>query len=251
VVGVDAVARAAPDGYTLLLAVATSLSTNPHFVQSATYKPTDFAPVGFISKTPVILLAHPSVPVKSVAELVTFMKQNPGKLRTGTTGPGAFSHLCALMFGAAAQVQIDDVPYRGESPALTALLGNEVQLYFASLPAAMPHIQDGRVTPLAVTSDIRSPALPEIPNFVDAGFPGVVANAWFGIVAPSGTAAPIVQRLHKEVVKAVSSIDTRDRLRAEGAMPQAMTTDEFAQFMTTEYRRWGPILTPLRTQLNQ
>jgi tripartite-type tricarboxylate transporter receptor subunit TctC len=251
IIGVEAAKNAPPDGYTLLLAVATSLSTNPHFMKQANYKPSDFEPIGFISKTPVIMLINPSVPAKSVAELVTYMKANPGKLQLGTTGTGAFSHLCALMFAAAAGVQLDDVPYRGESPAITALLSNEVQIYFASLPAALPNMQAEKVRALAVTSEQRSPAAPDVPSFVESGLPDVVANAWFGIVAPKGTPQPVIQKLHTEMVKASSSNETKDRLRSDGAVPDTMTVDQFRTYMDGEYKRWARIIEPMRGKLEK
>lgn len=185
IVGAEQVAKAAPDGYTLLMAAATTLTTNPLLFRKLPYKPADFAPVALVGTVPFVLAAHPSVPAKDIREFVAHARANPGLLTFSTVGQGASSHLVGEMFKGTTQTTLRDIPYKGSAPALTAVLSGEVHTTFDGITNYLPHARTGKLKLLAVFSEQRVPAADTIPTMVESGYPDAMAYSWFGIVAPS------------------------------------------------------------------
>jgi tripartite-type tricarboxylate transporter receptor subunit TctC len=194
----------------------------------------DFAPVTRLSAFPNILVVHPSMPVKSVKDLIALGKARPGQLNYGSSGSGTPAQLAGVMFGDAAGVKMVHVPYKGSAPALAALIGGETQLMFASLGSSLTFIKSGRLRPLAVTSAKRSAAIPEMPTIAESGFPGFEAITWHGLMVPSGTPAPIVQRLNAETVKILRQPDFVAWLLSQGADATPSTPEEFTTFLKSE-----------------
>jgi tripartite-type tricarboxylate transporter receptor subunit TctC len=235
IVGAEAAARSAPDGYTLFMGSNTTNAINPNLHPKLPYDTLkDFAPVSRLSAFPNILVVHPSMPVKSVKELIALGKARPGQLNYGSSGTGTPAQLAGVMFGDAAGVKMVHVPYKGSAPALSALIGGETQLMFASLGSSLNFIKGGRLRPLAVTSAKRSAAIPEMPTIEESGFPGFEAITWHGMMVPAGTPAPIVQRLNAEVVKILRQAEFVAWLLSQGADATPSTPEEFTAFLKTE-----------------
>jgi tripartite-type tricarboxylate transporter receptor subunit TctC len=235
IVGAEAAARSAPDGYTLFMGSNTTNAINPNLHPKLPYDTLkDFAPVTRLSAFPNILVVHPSMPVKSVKDLITLGKARPGQLNYGSSGSGTPAQLAGVMFGDAAGVKMVHVPYKGSAPALAALIGGETQLMFASLGSSLTFIKSGRLRPLAVTSAKRSAAIPEMPTIAESGFPGFEAITWHGLMVPAGTPAPIVQRLNAETVKILRQPDFVAWLLSQGADATPSTPEEFTTFLKAE-----------------
>ena len=235
IVGAEAAARSAPDGYTLFMGSNTTNAINPNLHPKLPYDTLkDFAPVTRLSAFPNILVVHPSMPVKSVKDLIALGKARPGQLNYGSSGSGTPAQLAGVMFGDAAGVKMVHVPYKGSAPALAALIGGETQLMFASLGSSLTFIKSGRLRPLAVTSAKRSAAIPEMPTIAESGFPGFEAITWHGLMVPAGTPAPIVQRLNAETVKILRQPDFVAWLLSQGADATPSTPEEFTTFLKAE-----------------
>ena len=235
IVGAEAAARSAPDGYTLFMGSNTTNAINPNLHPKLPYDTLkDFAPVTRLSAFPNILVVHPSMPVKSVKDLIALGKARPGQLNYGSSGSGTPAQLAGVMFGDAAGVKMVHVPYKGSAPALAALIGGETQLMFASLGSSLTFIKSGRLRPLAVTSAKRSAAIPEMPTIAESGFPGFEAITWHGLMVPAGTPAPIVQRLNAETVKILRQPDFVAWLLSQGADATPSTPEEFTTFLKSE-----------------
>jgi len=241
--GTEMVARAAPDGYTLLF-TANPFTVNPSLLSSLPFDPVkDFVPVTLVARAPLLLVVHPSLPVHSVAELIALAKREPGTLNYASSGIGGPEHMAGALFASMAGVSIVHVPFKGSGPALTALLGGEVQTSFTSLITVMPSVQAGRLRPLAVTSAVRSAAHPEIPTVAEAGnLPGYEVITWYGIVAPAATPAPIVARLRAGVVAALATPEIKARLANTGAEPVGDTPAEFAAFIQRDIARYQALV---------
>jgi tripartite-type tricarboxylate transporter receptor subunit TctC len=248
--GAAEVAKAAPDGHTLLMGVTTTLSTNPFLFKKLPYKPADFKPVALTGLTPFVLVAPPSLPASNASELVALAKSKPGALNAATLGPGSSTHLVLAMLRAATGVKIADVPYKGSGPAMTDLLGGQVDLYFDAIPTSLPHIAAGKLKAIAVTSDTRSAAAPSIPTFRESGVPDMVAYSWYGLLAPAGTPDAIVESLNAAVNEALRSPAVQERLAAEGAVAPATSPREFAELIDTHTKTWGRIIAPLHIELD-
>ncbi len=242
IVGVDAVARAANDGYTLLLATATSFAVNPHIYKKLPYRLDEFVPIGFIGEAPILLVSPSSFPARNLPELIAHLKAEKKEMPVATTGKGGFSHLTAAMFFNAIGVKFSDVPYRGEAPAIQDVVGGQVNLYFGSMPGTLPHVSSGRLRAYGVTSAERSPSAPNIPTFVEQGLPEVVATSWFGLSAPKGTSPEIIAKLGAALDKATKQKSLIDRLAAEGAVTRTMTPAEFSTYIRRDNERWGAIV---------
>ena len=235
IVGAEAAARSAPDGYTLFMGSNTTNAINPNLHPKLPYDTLkDFAPITRLSAFPNILVVHPSMPVKSVKDLIALGKARPGQLNYGSSGSGTPAQLAGVMFGDAAGVKMVHVPYKGSAPALAALIGGETQLMFASLGSSLTFIKSGRLRPLAVTSAKRSAAIPEMPTIAESGFPGFEAITWHGLMVPAGTPAPIVQRLNAETVKILRQPDFVAWLLSQGADATPSTPEEFTTFLKSE-----------------
>jgi tripartite-type tricarboxylate transporter receptor subunit TctC len=242
VVGTDLVAKAAPDGYTLL-AVAASFAITPSLQKQLPFDPLrDFAPVTLLSAFPNVLVIHPAFPVTSVAELVSWLKKNPGKANYGSSGIGTGTHLSMELFKHMAGVEIVHVPYKGGAPSVNALLAGEVQVNLATISTAVPHIRTGRLRALAVTSRERVAALPEVPTIAEAGVPGYDYSSWIGLLAPAKTPAPVVARLGAEAARIMRTPEILSILALEGAQPVGGTPEEFAAVLHTEIGRWRKVV---------
>lgn len=241
-IGAGEVARAAPDGHTLLSNASIHV-INPSLYAKSPYDAiADFAPVTQLATVPLILVVNNELPVRSVRELIDYAKANPGKLNFGSSGNAAAPHLAGEQFKIMTGVQMQHVPYKGSAPALTDLIGGAIQLMFDSMPSAMPHVKSGKVRAIAVTTARRVAAVPDLPTIAEAGVPGYDIGTWYGVWAPKGTPAPIVQRLHAEIVKVLAMPDVRERYASLGAEPVGSSPDAFAAYCASELQKWGKIV---------
>jgi tripartite-type tricarboxylate transporter receptor subunit TctC len=242
-IGTEAVAKSAPDGYTLVLGTTSTHVVAPNVYAKIGYDPVkDFAPVSLVAVTPYLLVANPGVEVKSLPEFVGYVKARPGKLNYASAGTGSTTHLAMEMLKSAAGLYIVHIPYNGNGPAGTAVIAGQVEFLFGSLPAVLPHAKSGRVRPLAVGTPKRSPSLPEVPTVAESGFPGFDAALWLSVMAPAGTPAPVVDRLHKEIVAAIASPDAADALSKAGAEPITSTPTELAAMVKDGVDKYAKVV---------
>jgi len=238
IIGADAAARAAPDGYTLFLGGVGSHAVNPNLHAKLSYDPVkDFAPITLVASAPSVLVVTPSLPVRTIAEFAAYARANPGKLNYASNGNGSSSHVAALLYETMSGVKMTHIPYKGVGPAMTDLMTGRVELMFNSIVAILPHIQAGKLRALAVTSSKRSALLPEVPTVAESGLPGYEAGSWYGILAPAGTPPAIIDRLHKEIVKSLKDPEVAKRLAGEGAEVIGSTPQEFAAHIKAELAR--------------
>ncbi len=241
-IGVEMVAKAPPDGYTIGLAAAGALSSNISLYPSMPYHPErDLAPVSILAMIPFFLVAHPSQPA-SLKELIDTAKARPGMIAYGYGGNGSTMHLAGELFNMMAGVTLQPVPYKGSGPVSTDVLGGQVPLGVVDVPSAIAHVRAGKMRALAVTSKRRIAAAPEVPTFEEAGVPGYEAIGWFGAVAPAQTPADIVNRLNREIAAALSVPEIRERALAAGAEPLTNTPQEFAAIIREETRKWALVI---------
>lgn len=239
-VGADAVAKAAPDGLTLLMATVGTHAINPSLYKKLAYDPVrDFTPVALVAAAPVAIVVHPSLPVDSIAALVALAKRSPGKLAYGTAGNGTPGHLTGVMFRSATGCDIQHVPYKGSAPAVTDLLGGQIQMMFDPLQSVLPHIQSGKLRALAVSGAARSPVLPQMPTVAESGYPGFESTAWWGIYAPANLPAPLLAQLAGEIEKIAQGQAMREKLSPLGVAARTLTGTGFAEFQKTEAAKWG------------
>jgi tripartite-type tricarboxylate transporter receptor subunit TctC len=241
-VGADAVAKAAPDGYTLLLttpglAIARSIYRKLPFDPAS-----DFAPVSQLTSTYLILVVNEKVPAHSVAELIALAKAQPARLNYGSSGSGATIHLATELFRISSGINIVHVPYKGEAPAYTALLANEVQLTVGPVSGLLPHIKAGRLRALGVSSSTRAPAMPEVPTIAEAGVPGYEFSSWFGLFAPAGTPHEVITRLQAEAAKAMAQPEVRDRLPAMGNEAVSSTPEQFSAKYQSDIAKYAAVV---------
>jgi tripartite-type tricarboxylate transporter receptor subunit TctC len=242
-VATRAVAKTSPDGYTILLGYTGTLAIGPTLYGNAGYEPrTDFAPIGRIGTAPNTLVVHPSLPVHSVAELIAYAKDNPGKLNYGSAGIGTVSHVCGEYFATAAGVKITHIPYKGTGPAIIDLLGGHIPMAFAPVPATHENAKNGKLRMLAVTSAVRSTLLPEVPTIAEAALPGFEAVLRYGLVAPPGTPPAIIEKLNAALNTALASDDVRARLAIDGAEPLLSTPAEYAADIDREETQWSKVV---------
>src|SRR5258706_14496217 len=240
-IGIEAAARSAPDGYTLLM-TASTLALNSVLYKKVPYDPVkDFAPITIAATAPNILIVSPSVPAKSVAELIALAKQKPGALSYGTPGIGTSPHLCMELLKYMAGIDIQHVPYRGTAAAVTDVMGGQIAVAFATALTAKPQVDAGRVRALAVSGPRRVEAMPNVPPVAEA-VPGYEAMQWYGLLAPAGTPGRIIERLNAEANKALGSREMKDRLAADGAEPLGSTPAEFGAFIRRELYKWGRVV---------
>jgi len=241
VVGTDVAAKAAPDGYTLLI-ISIAHAVDP-FIYKEPYDPIkDFAPVAILATGTNVLSVNPNVPVRSVKELVELAKSKPGFLNYASAGIGSFQNLSGELFKLLAGVDIVHVPYKGGGPSMLAVMAGEAQVMFSSIVQTVPNIQAGRLRALATGGAARSPILPDLPTIAEAGVPSYVASDWWGILAPAGTPAPIVAKLYGAIEDVLRSEDTRKNLDQQGATPLYKSTAEFAAYIKDEMTKWGPVV---------
>jgi tripartite-type tricarboxylate transporter receptor subunit TctC len=238
----DIVAKAAPDGYTLLM-TNVSLAANPYLYAKLPFDPLkDLAPVTMINSAPLLLVVHPSVPVTSVKELLAYAKSHPGKLNYGSGGVGSTPHLASELFKSLSGNDAVHVPYKGGAPALNDLVGGQLSFMIENMAGTMPFVKAGKLRALAITSAQRSPLAPELPTMGEAGVPGYEVIGWNGIVAPRGTPPEIVARLQTEVARILRLPEVRQQMAALGAEPVGNTPEEFGAFIKAEMVRWGTVI---------
>ncbi len=242
-IGAEVVARSAPDGYTLL-AVIASHTINPHLMKKVPFDiERDFAPISLAVTLPNVLVSNPSLPVKTVKQLIAFVKARPGELQYASAGYGSNPHLMMELFTSLAGLKMVHVPYKGAGPAFTDVIAGHVHMMAGNILSALPHIRSGRIRAYGVTSAKRSPGAPEIPTIAEAGVPGYEAVQWFGLLAPAGTPPEIVKTLHAAVVKALNDPAINKRFVTGGADPRpSKSPEEFAAFMRAEHKKWGEVI---------
>jgi tripartite-type tricarboxylate transporter receptor subunit TctC len=241
-IGTELAARAAPDGYTLLMGNVAPNAVNVSLFRKLPFDPVrDFAPVSLVAVTPNILVVHPSLPVKTVKDLVALAKAKPGTLNFPSAGVGSSSHLAGEMLKSMTKIDMVHVPYKGGGPALIALISGQVQIMFATLPAAMPHVKSARVRPIAMTTAKRSAAMPDLPTIAESGVTGYEAATWYGLLAPARTPQQVIDRLHGEVVKILAG-PTRQRLESQGFEPDGGTPAAFAAYIKAEIAKWANVI---------
>ena len=242
VIATDLVAKSPPDGYTLLVAPA-SLTINPGLLPKLPYDSiADFAPITLINTTPLILVLNPGVAAQSLKELIALAKSKPGQLNYGSSGSGGSNHLAGELFNAMAGTKMVHIPYKGNSPALTDLLGGRVDLIFNGATSVLPLITSGKLRALAVTSIRRASFLPDLPTVDELGLAGFQAAAWNGLVAPARTPREIITRVNADVVKLLNSPELKERLKADGSDPVGNSPDQFAAFIRDETAKWSKII---------
>ena len=239
VVGSLATARAAPNGYTLMVGYVGTHGTNPAVRKLPYDAIKDFTAIAMVGGTPNILVVPPSLPVKTLAEFIAYAKANPGKLSYGSSGPGTLTHLAMEQFKVATGIDLVHVPYRGIGPAIADILGGQTQALFPGLAAALPHIKAGKMRPLAITGHARDPLLPDVPTFEELGFQGFDGVQWYGIVGPAGMPAPIVTKLNEEINRMLADPGLRERLAAEALTPMPMSPEQFGQYIRDDVARWS------------
>jgi tripartite-type tricarboxylate transporter receptor subunit TctC len=246
-VGADVVAKAAPDGYTLVMGTVGTHAINPSLYPKMPYDAAkDFAPVTLVAGVPNVLVVNPakaaSEGIKDVQSLIAYARAHPGKLNMASSGNGTSIHLSGELFKTLTGTYMVHFPYRGSGPALLDLIGGTMDLMFDNLPSALPQIKSGKLVALGVTSIQRSTALPDVPTIAESGIPGFEASSWFGLLAPAGTPPEIVNRIQQETAKALASPLLKERLLAQGAIPSGMAPAEFGRFIAAEAKKWAQVV---------
>jgi len=242
IIGSTMVARAAADGYTIVM-VAAGLAINPLLYRQVPYDPIkDFTPITQAISVPNVLVVHPSLPVASVPELVALAKAKQGALAFASAGKGSTGHLAGELFRTMAGVPLTHVPYKGGAPAIADVVAGQVPMAFSITLAALPYVRSGRLRALAVTSAARSAVAPEVPTMAESGFPGFEVTGWFGVLAPAATPRPIVLKLNRELVRILNEPEVRDRLIAQGADPAPGTPEQFSEYIRSESQRWSKLI---------
>src|SRR6202044_962573 len=238
-VGADNVAKADPDGYSLFLTTSGAVTIAPH-IQSVPYDPLrDFAPVALVTKVTEILVVTPKLGIKTVKELVAMAKEKPGAISFASTGIGSPPHLAQELLDVSADVKFLHVPYRGAAPALTDLLGGQVQVLAADLPVLIAQIQAGALVPIGAAAGKRDALLPDVPTLAEQGYPNTDASNWYGLLAPAKTPAAVIAKLNAAVNAALNDPPTHDKLVQAGATPAGGSPESFGKFMNAEYEKWG------------
>lgn len=237
-----AVARAEPDGSTILLGSVGPLAIAPHLMKLGYDPVKDLAPLTMGMNFPNVLVVPPSLGVKTFAELIALAKREPGKLNYGSTGAGSASHLAGELFAGRAGIDIVHIPYKGGAPAMTELLAGRIAIYFATMSTAGPHIAAGKLIPLATTGLVRAPFLPELPTVAESGMPGFTATNWYAFIAPAKTPPAILERWNQELVKALKSPDVVEELNRSGLLPAPGTREELANYIDSESKTWAKVI---------
>jgi tripartite-type tricarboxylate transporter receptor subunit TctC len=243
IVGAEVAAKSPADGYTLFMGTAGILTVIPHINSKAPYSPErDFAPVSLVASVPSMLVVHPSLPVKSVKDLIALARAKPGAINYASTGNGTLPHLAAEFFKTQAKVNMVHVAYKGSAPATTDLLGGQVEVFFGNVLSVIGQVRDGRLRALAVTSLQRQAVAKDVPTMAESGFPGFEAGTWFGLLVPAGTPRDIIARLHADIAKTVRLPDVQERLAGQGATTIGNTPEQFAAYIRSESAKWAQVL---------
>ena len=240
-IGAEVVARATPDGYTMLMATS-AFPANFSLFRKVPYKLADFAPVSNVAESPNVLAVHPSVPAKNVKELIALLRSRPGQINYGSGGVGGSTHLAAELFKLLAKVDVVHIPYKGGGPAVTDLLGGQISMIFGNLPAVLPHVNTGRINVLAIASARRSPTLPNLPTMDEAGVRGFEASTWAGLLMPAGTPQPIITKLYADLQKIYAQPDMKERMATGGFEAIGNSPKEFAAYIDLEVARWEKVI---------
>jgi tripartite-type tricarboxylate transporter receptor subunit TctC len=242
-VGADNVAKSDPDGYSLFLTTSGAVTIAPHILANVPYDPLrDFAPIALVTKVTEVVVVTPKLGIKTVKELVALAKEKPGAISFASTGIGSPPHLAQELLDVSAGVQFLHVPYRGAAPALTDLLGGQVQVLTADMPVLLPQIQAGTLVPIGVAADKRDAVLPDVPTLAEQGYPNTDASNWYALLAPAKTPPEVIARLNKAVDDALSDPEVHDKLVKAGATPVGGTPDALGAFMKAEYEKWGKVV---------
>jgi tripartite-type tricarboxylate transporter receptor subunit TctC len=240
-IGADHVAKSPPDGYTLLMTASPEIAIARSTQRNLAYDPVrDFAPIVLVAESPFLLVVNPRVPAEELRTLIALAKAQPGRLNFASFGTGTSNHLTGELFRASAGIDITHVPYRGSAPAITGLIAGETQLMFDTIPAALPHVREGRLRAIAAALPERSALAPSVPTFTEAGLAGFTGGSWVGIIAPAGTPQPIVERIWRDS-DAVMRDGFADQLRERGLEPRGLGPSEFRAFIDAEVRKWSGV----------
>ena len=250
-IGTDAAAKAAADGYTLTIGTTSTHAVAAGAYAKLSYNPVkDFAPVSLVAITPYLLVVNPQVKANNLQEFVALGKSMPGKMNYASAGNGTTTHLAMEMMKDAAQINLQHIPYKGNAPADLAILANEVQAVFGSMPALLQHTKGGKLRPLAVGTAQRSPALPDVPTVAESGYPGFEAALWLGVLAPAGTPKAVIDRLHKELAAIVPTADFKTAMERNGADATGNTPDQFAKLIAEESARYIKVVKTIGLKLD-
>jgi tripartite-type tricarboxylate transporter receptor subunit TctC len=237
----DLLAKAPPDGHTLMMAASPELAIARSTQRNLPYDPVrDFAPVVLVCELPFLLVVHPSVPARTLGELLQLARAQPGRLNYASFGTGSSSHLVGELFRATAGVDVNHIPYRGSAPAIADLIAGQVQMAFDTFPAALPHVREGRLRAIAAAMPERSPLAPEVPTFGEAGLPGFTGGTWIGLIAPAATPAPVVDRIWRDS-DALMRDGFADAMRERGLEPRGLGPDAFRRYIEAEVRKWSAV----------
>jgi tripartite-type tricarboxylate transporter receptor subunit TctC len=241
--GSDSVAKAEPDGYTLLFTAPGPLTVNQTLYSKLSFDPAaDFAPIALFATAPIVLMVNPDVPAGNVRELIALARKEPGKLNFASAGNGTTNHLSGEMFKSMAKIDIVHVPYRGAGPAMNDLIGGHVQMFFDLMPVVLPQVTTGKVRALGSAGAARTSALPDVPTIAEQGVPGFDASSWYGLVAPARTPEPVLATLREEVAKALKSPDMIARIRELGSEPGTVFGKDFGAFLAQETNKWAEVI---------
>ena len=242
-IATEMVARAEPNGYTLLLCNAPVLAINPALYKSVPFDPVkDFAPINGIAEVPLFLLVHPALPVKTFDEFIPYVKNKKGDMNYASGSVGSTTHLSMELFKSMAKVELNHIPYKGSGPALAAIVAGQVSIMFELMPTAMQFVKADRLRALAVTSAKRSPLMPALPTVAEKGLPGYEVASWFGLCAPRKTPRPIIHKVSESVMAILSTNEIQERFASLGAQPMLMTSDKFEPFVKSEIGKWGKVV---------
>ena len=242
-IGVASVAKAAPDGYTIVFGNASTHAINATLFKKLPFDPVkDFEPITNVASVSNVLLVNPDMPVKTLADLIALAKSQPGKLSFASNSVGSSNHLTGELLKTMAKIDMFHVPYKSSTTAATDLMGGRLSLMFDNLTTAVPHVKAGRLRALAVTSERRVAALPDVPTMVESGLPGFVVTPWWGVFAPAGTPRPVVDKLNRDIVAVMKSPEVRDFFAAQGTDVIANSPEEFARYVRGEAARWGEVV---------
>ncbi len=242
VIGTDALAKSAPDGYTILLMPNTHV-TLPHLQKNLPYDVyRDFSPIATLTRNELILVVHTSLPVNNLQEFITYAKSKPQQLNSGSAGSGGFTHLSVELFNMMTGAKLQHVPYKGSAPVLTDLIGGQIQLAFTPVNNAFPHVKSGRIKPLAISGKYRNAALPQVPNFTEAGLPDFDVGVWFGVTAPAGTPRAIIDKMSAEIRKMLTAPEIKEKLTGQGMDPYISTPEQMLEQMKADDRRFGAVI---------
>ena len=241
-IGAELAAKSPPDGYTIVFAYSGTHAVNPSIYSKMPFKESDFAPIIWLAEVPQVLIVHPSLPVKSVKDLVALAKAKPGELTYGSSGNGAINHLAGALFATLTKTNMVHVPYKGGGPASVALISGEISVILGEPATVVPHIRSGRLRAIAVTSGRRALALPELPTVAEAGVPGYEVTSWNGMLAPAGTPAAIIARLNTELNKIIATPAMRQKMIDNGYEPMGGAPEKFGAKIHSEILKWAPVV---------